>query len=147
MDKHQYEKQLILNKIDQLDKIEDSSLFFYRKTYIISLLKEAKDNVKVNGLTDELIQGVKEDILENFKIDFSNNEVEGFLKLNTNTLLTLINFGLDTESSGRIYDDLFNFILYDAPSPEYGHHLSEEETNKYFKLLKDVALFYGFKVV
>jgi hypothetical protein len=147
MNKFEYEKQKILTRINGLDTLGSEDIYAYKMTYMKDSLTEAKSEINIDKLTHEIIQEVKDVIKDYCCINFSDCEVEGFLKLHTKTTLTLIRFGVDTESSGRIYSDLFEWFLYEMPSPLNGHKLSEDESKKYYQLLKKVADLYGFNTV
>ena len=143
MDKFEYEKQLILNRLNK----DFSDLYHSRNRFMKNNLEFARNEVELKSLTSELIKDVKEQIKEYCGIDFTLEETEGFLKLHSNLALTLIENGLDTDSSDSLFDSLFDWILFEMPSPVHGHKLSYNEVEGYFKLLKDTAQLYGFKTI
>lgn len=147
MDQFELEKQKILKRIKNLDKIKVNELYTYMGIYKKNSLLEAKELIKMKDLNSEIINNVKDEIKRYSGIYFSVDETEGFLKIHPQTALTLIKFGIDTESADRIYSDLFDWFLYEMPSPQNGHKLSEEESLNYFKLIKEVASIYGFRTV
>lgn len=147
MNKFEYEKEKILNRIKNLNNITDSPLYDYKKSYIKESLQEAADKIHFKNLRIDLIKEVKESIIEYCGISFDIKELEGFLKLYPQTTLKLIKFGIDTESFDCLAEDIFDFILFEMPAPVHGQKLSDEESNDYLKLLQKVAKFYGFKVI
>ena len=147
MDKFEYEKLEIQQRIKGLSELGKGDLYAYKKGYMKDSLIEANMEITINNLSNEVINDVQKEVLDYCEINFSNEEVCGFLKLHPQTALTIIKFGIDTESAGRIHSDLFNWFLYEMPSPLNGHKLSEQECNDYFKLLKEAASLYGFDTV
>lgn len=143
MNKFEYEKQLILNRLNK----DFSDLYHSRNRFMKSNLEFARKEVELKSLTSALIKEVQEKIQEYCGINFTFEETEGFLKLHPHITLSLIENGLDTDSSDSLFDQLFDWILFEMPSPTHGHHLSYNEVERYFKLLKDTAQLYGFKTI
>ena len=140
-------KESLERNLSRQDRLRSDLWVLYdmRKKLNYDLMKDISQIMEPLSLRDFVIKEAIVDVEECYGIIFSEEEMMQFLQIHPKTAYTINRFGLDTESSGRLHEDICQFFL-GLPSVLYGHKLSDVELDVYHMHLREVASEWGFRL-
>ena len=142
------EKKEALDKGLSLEHRNNSTLaMYYRllKAQKFETMEDLDEIVSDLNLRDFVIPEAIQDIKECYSIIFTPEQMKKFFKMYTVTAYTINRFGLDTESAGRLHENVCDFFL-GLPSIEYGHQLTDTELSVFHMHIKEMAKSWGFEI-